>query len=109
MFFVFVTWKYLKNIDKSYFQLVYTICNSALFFAIYFLCFFLNLGKFFRAMGSKTSMLKNIAIGSVLISMVIFIYLNVFIIFVISFGISIDVFGFVDPIHYASLADMKKQ
>ncbi len=59
-------------------------------------------------MGSKTSMLKNIAIGSVLISMVIFIYLNVFIIFVISFGISIDVFGFVDPIHYASLADMKK-
>ncbi len=59
-------------------------------------------------MGSKTSMLKNIAIGSVLISMVIFIYLNVFIIFVISFGISMDVFGFVDPIHYASLADMKK-
>lgn len=40
VFFVFVTWKYLKNIDKSYFQLVYTICNSVLFLVIYFLCFF---------------------------------------------------------------------
>ncbi len=38
VFFVFVTWKYLKNIDKSYFQLVYTICNSALFFCYLFFC-----------------------------------------------------------------------
>ncbi len=44
VFFVFVTWKYLKNIDKSYFQLVYTICNSVLFFAIYFFVFLLNFG-----------------------------------------------------------------
>ncbi len=47
VFFVFVTWKYLKNIDKSYFQLVYTICNFALFFAIYFFVFLLNLGEIF--------------------------------------------------------------
>ncbi|MBD5403093.1 hypothetical protein HDR58_09935 [bacterium] len=31
IFFIFVTLKYLKNIDKSYFQLVYTIYNFVLF------------------------------------------------------------------------------
>ncbi|MBD5403094.1 hypothetical protein HDR58_09940 [bacterium] len=56
----------------------------------------------------KTSNLKIIAIIFALIFLVMYIFIHAFLLLLNSFCISMDVFGFVDPIPYASLSDLKK-